>query len=342
MKLLKTPKDFHAALPRDYWHVREPMGQNFSAGRLGGYYIDMREKVKSYPKQMRDGIPLRNQNGGGLQLLPVTITQMALGHYENWLIDKDDDRLQRFMKCADWLVEHHGACPGKMDGWSYFFNHERLGIKAPFISAMGQGQGISVLCRAHHVTGDEKYLSVAKSALDPFFADVSDGGVTARLSNGGIYYEEYPCQPFSHILNGHIFALWGLYDYAVYMKDQSVEQMFWEGANTLKEFLPRYDIGFWSRYGLYPHPYTNVASPFYHELHIAQLAAMHALTGIEEFRAFSQRWDQQFENWWYFFQAVYGKLSFKLWVIARKRNLSRVPFINPSILQDGLPIRPSR
>ena len=29
----------------------------------------------------------------------------------------------------------------------------------------------------------------------------------------------------------------------------------------------------WSRYDLYPHPLTNVASPFYHRLHIEQLRA---------------------------------------------------------------------
>ena len=47
--------------------------------------------------------------------------------------------------------------------------------------------------------------------------------------------------------------------------------------------LDRYDTGYWSRYDLFPHAVTNVASPAYHRLHIEQLKAMALLTDRPEF-----------------------------------------------------------
>ncbi len=335
MNPFAPPRKFYASLRRDYWHAKLPTGSNFAAGSVGGYYLDMRAKAKDYSGRMKDGFPLRNQNSESLQLLPSTVTQLALGHYECWLKNRGSLHLDRFLKCADWLVEHHLPCPGKKDGWQYFFDHGRLGIKAPFISAMGQGLGISVLIRAHKVTKNEAYVSTAEHALEAFRFELSQGGVTARLKDGLVFYEEYPSNPFSHVLNGHIFALWGLYDFAVYRSDHSAREMFDRGTESLVSLLPSYDLGFWSRYGLFPHPIPNIASPFYHESHIAQLRAMFMLTGIQDFDEYAKRWQRQFDSWYNFVRAVYRKFKFKLWVKARKKNLSRLPFI-----EDPVPIHP--
>lgn len=315
-----TPQGLHAAMPRDYWHVREPMGRHIATDVLGGYHIDMREKARPYRGPSKDGFPLRNQNSEGLQLLPVTVTQMALGHYDCWLEDQAADREDIIRRCADWLTEQHGPCAGKLDGWSYGFDHGRLGIKAPFISAMGQGQGISLLVRAHKIVGDDRYLDMARTALEPFFHGLEEGGVTAHLPEG-VYFEEYPCRPYSHILNGHIFALWGVHDFGVYTEDTDIRQLAQAGAETLAKLLPRYDVGYWSRYGLYPHPRPNVASPFYHELHIAQLRALHALYGNALFAEYADRWERQFASWPNFVRAVSAKVRFKTWVKATKRRL---------------------
>lgn len=329
MAILKTPAQYFADLPRDYWHVKEPLGQNFIRGILRGYYIDMREKAREnqYHGPQKDSFPLRDQNREGLQLLPVTVTQLALGYYEFWLENQQKEHLGRFLQCADWLVENHTSCPGKMGGWLYHFDHGRLGIKAPFISAMGQGQGVSVLVRAYQLTKKDIYLSTAQKALAPFDIEVSQGGVKAETKDG-IYFEEYPCLPYSHILNGHIFSLWGLYDYAISQDDARVMELFEQGTATLEKLLPRYDLGFWSRYGLYPHPMPNAASPFYHELHIAQLRAMSQITENPIFDQYADRWEAQFENWVYFLRAFYGKVKFKVWVKLRKKNISKTPFLS--------------
>ncbi|WP_081614396.1 D-glucuronyl C5-epimerase family protein [Novipirellula maiorica] len=321
MLSLLTPRGMHLAMPRDYWHVLEPMGKHIERDSLGGYHIDMREKARPYKGPSKDGFPLRNQNNEGLQLLPVTITQMALGHYDCWLEDQDPERKETIRRCADWLVQQHGPCPNKMNGWSYQFDHGRLSIKAPFISAMGQGQGISVLVRAHKIFGDDRYLETAKVALEPFYYPVDQGGVTAYTSDG-VAFEEYPSNPFSHILNGFIFALWGVHDYGIYTQDEKTLELAKAGAETLAKMLPRYDVGYWSRYGLFPHPSPNVASPFYHELHIAQLRALYVLYPHEVFQQYADRWERQFGSWPNFVRAVYGKVRFKRWVKSTKKRLA--------------------
>ena len=53
--------------------------------------------------------------------------------------------------------------------------------------------------------------------------------------------------------------------------------------------IERWDTGSWSRYDLFPHRVTNVASKAYHELHVAQLEAMDELAPHPELRAAAER-----------------------------------------------------
>ena len=61
-------------------------------------------------------------------------------------------------------------------------------------------------------------------------------------------------------------------------------------TDCLLATLPRYDIGWWTKYSLYPHRLPDFAKPFYHRLRVDQLDAMQHLTGIGEFGATATRW----------------------------------------------------
>ena len=63
-----------------------------------------------------------------------------------------------------------------------------------------------------------------------------------------------------------------------------------EAVNTLRENLDRYDLGFWSLYEQSGTRLPMVASPFYHQLHVAQLRMMHRLTGDDLFSRYADRW----------------------------------------------------
>jgi hypothetical protein len=73
--------------------------------------------------------------------------------------------------------------------------------------------------------------------------------------------------------------------------------------------LPQYDVGWWSKYSLYPHRLPDLAKPFYHRLHVTQLDVLYRLTGIDEFRARAARW-RSFDRAPAVFTAVTSKVPF--------------------------------
>jgi heparosan-N-sulfate-glucuronate 5-epimerase len=108
------------------------------------------------------------------------------------------------------------------------------------------------------------------------------GGAQALLG-GGPFYEEYPTDPPSFVLNGAIFALWGVYDVSLRLDADGAGKDFADALAALASNIERWDCGYWSLYDLFPHPVPNVASSAYHSLHTTQLRAMQLITPRPEF-----------------------------------------------------------
>ena len=81
---------------------------------------------------------------------------------------------------------------------------------------MSQGEGASLLLRAYAETKDIRYFNAAKKAIDFMLIDVSCGGVSERRENE-LYLLEYTHLPL--VLNGWIFALWGIYDLSLVLPE---------------------------------------------------------------------------------------------------------------------------
>src|SRR4029077_18908156 len=104
----------------------------------------------------------------------------------------------------------------------------------------------------------------------------------------------------SHVLNGWIFGLWGLYDLAAMGQGDLIppdlatraSSAFQDGISALATRLPQYDAWGWSRYDLYPHPIVHVASPFYHRLHIEMLRATNELAPDHRLEQMAARWER--------------------------------------------------
>jgi heparosan-N-sulfate-glucuronate 5-epimerase len=176
--------------------------------------------------------------------------------------------------------------------WNHHFDWEyRDMLKAPWYSGLAQGQGISVLVRAHRDSGDAAYLEPAKRAFASFQKPTTTGGVAFTDESGDLWFEEYIVSPPTHILNGFIWALWGVHDYFLATHDHSAQDLVGRGVRTLLHNLDRYDLGFWSLYEQSGTRIPMVASRFYHQLHIVQLRAMHRLTGEGKFAEVSDRWE---------------------------------------------------
>jgi len=286
-----------------FWHETPAENPKATPGELGEYYMFFSEKADYRGAYDAAGIPLLNYRGHiGLQFNPIAIAQYGLGNYNLFCRTGDRSRRQKFLLIADWLCTHLEQNSHGLAVWNHHFNWEyRDTLKAPWYSALAQGQGISVLVRAHKDSGDARYLDAASRALAVFSRPVNAGGVAFTDNHGDLWFEEYIVNPPTHILNGFIWAAWGVYDYFLATKDSapkdspardnSAQELFTRAVKTLVNNLDRYDLGFWSLYEQSGTRLPMVASPFYHQLHIVQLRIMYSLTGEDVFARVADRWE---------------------------------------------------
>ena len=276
-----------------FWHETPEENPNARAGELGEYYMTFAEKADFTGAYDSGGLPLLDYHGRiGQQYNPIAIAQYGLGNYNLFRRTGDVERRKNTLLVADWLSSHLEKNANHLSVWNHHFDWEyRDTLRAPWHSALAQGQGISLLVRAHRESEDPRYIEAAGLALASFFTPVAEGGVTFTDDRGDLWFEEYLVSPPTHILNGFIWASWGVYDYFLATQDHAAQELFNRAVQTLLRNLDRYDLGFWSLYEQSGTRLPMVASPFYHQLHIVQLRVMHRLTGEDTFARVADRWE---------------------------------------------------
>ena len=258
-----------------YWHLSQGIGKCFVSGELKGYYNDLTGKISWNGPQDNAGVPLTQFSDGRKVYFPTTIAQKALGHYDIFLISKDDAHLREFLNLCEWLVNNQD----RKGGWSLQI------YKEVTYSAMSQGEAVSCLVRAYNITNDERFLESTKRALKLMLNPIESGGCTYYY-NEDIYLEEFPSKDKNTILNGWIFSIFGIYDYYLLTRDKGIEKVLNRTISTLKKSLALFDSGFWSYYD----EKKNIASPFYHDLHINQLQALYLITNDQVFKNYQEKW----------------------------------------------------
>lgn len=297
-----------------FWHETPSVNPNASGRELGEYYMPFSGKAE-YPGPFdSSGIPQLDYRGRiGRQYNPIAIAQYGLGNYNVWQRTGDAKRRHRFFVMADWLCSHQERNAHGLSVWNHHFDWEyRDTLRAPWYSALAQGQGISVLVRAHKQSGELRYLDACRLAFASFQTPIHDGGVAFTDESGDLWFEEYIVSPPTHILNGFIWALWGVYDFFLATKESNARELFSRGVRTLLHNLEHYDLGFWSLYEQSGTRLSMVASPFYHQLHIVQLEIMYRLTDEAKFAEVAQRWQRYSQSRSKRVRALCYKSAFKL------------------------------
>lgn len=276
-----------------FWHDVPEVNEGFRPKELGEYYMPFTGKADYRGQYDSDGIPLLDYHGKlGLQYNPIAIAQYGLGNYNLFRRTGTAERRRKCLAVADWLVAHLEQNPAGLWVWNHHFDWEyRTLLKSPWYSALAQGQGISLLVRAYRETGHATYLEAAKRAFVPFLKTVDEGGVVVVDKSGHTWFEEYIVSPPTHILNGFIWASWGVYDYFLATGELRAKQLFNRAVQTLASNLHRYDVGFWSLYEQSGTWLKMLASPFYHRLHIVQLEILYRLTGEGIFQRYAAQWE---------------------------------------------------
>ncbi len=277
---------YWAAAGRGVDFTPQPLGHNIDPDGLAGYYSELRHKTF----RTIDGLPVNSFDEPNDWVIEVA--QAALGFWERRVEGEDVER--EFLFLADWLLEHRSEEEGEVV-WRTDLPVPKYGQEPGWISAMGQGQAISVLLRAHRLTGETVYSEVAHAAFPALCRPVADGG-TQSLIDGYPVLEEYPTERPCAVLNGWIFALFGVHELAVAGSSAEARELFERSATGLVELLPRYDTGWWSLYSLYDHGRPDLAKPFYQRLHPELLEGLALIHPDSRLKAYAERWRAQYSR----------------------------------------------
>lgn len=263
-------------------HVHQNIGKSFSVDTLKGYYNDLTEKVTREPELLdSEKMPLLLTEKNEYVEFPVAIFQYGLGAYDLFIQTNDQRYLEKFQQCLVWAVEHQ-ELSGAWNNFFYIYPDNPYG-------AMAQGEATSLLMRGYKQFGKLEYLKAAKNAISFMLTDVEKGGTT-NYSNGDVMFLE--CTHLPAVMNGWIFAWWGLYDYVLITRDKNAKYILDKSLKSFIQILPRFTCSYWSMYSLN----GMIASPFYHNLHIAQMQAMHQLTGKDVFKKYAFKWEKCQKN----------------------------------------------
>ena len=255
------------------------------------YYFDWNglEDFTDYPRDSR-GLPMVSYGKMGLKYNPITIAQFGLDALNRYAVTNQSKDWQRALSCAQWLCENVTDWKTIGKAWVYDFPMSFYRLMPPWISAMAQGEAISLLLRVYSMDKDPGLLAICRSAFDIMQLPLSQGGVLDFISDDCIVFQEYPTNPPAHVLNGHIFALFGIYDFAIVTGDRRAHTLVISAVDALLKNWQRWEQGFWTRYDLFPIP--RLASHMYQKVHIRQMRALAQVFEINEFDLVAQRWQR--------------------------------------------------
>ena len=135
--------------------------------------------------------------------------------------------------------------------------------------------------------GERRYLEAAQFAFRAFDRDLREGGGARRDEAGDLWLEEYPTDPPCHVLNGFIFALWGVLDLYRATGDGAAGEMYRGCVDTLRKNIGQYEGMYWSKY----HVFTkDNVSPDYHLIHVMQLQVIAELNSDTVLADTAKRW----------------------------------------------------
>jgi hypothetical protein len=250
------------------------------------------------------GDPSKTLDGGGAviakdpatgapQFHAVSAAQYGLFALAAYDRDGNAEYLRRATGNAQALIDNAEERDGAL-WFPYPFDfalggEEANTIRAPWYSGMAQGQALSLFVRMYEHDGDQKWRDAAENTFNSYFVEKRDDGPWFTLVHDGhLWFEEYAgnTDPLL-VINGHNFALFGLYDYFQLTHDERAEKFFDGGATTVLDVFDQFRVpGGVSNYCVQEQRCQDAdgwPSAKYHMIHIQQLEMLADITGDKRF-----------------------------------------------------------
>jgi len=231
------------------------------------------------------GVPLFRWRDGKLYYRPGGLAISGMKHIDSYRDTGDPAQLEQALLEASKLRSIKVL---RDDAWwlPFWFDYPPEGLKAPWFNAMAQGLVLSFFVRLHRMTGDETHLQAAEMVFRSFqrlgrkWAGRDRPWVAFVDDTGYLWLEHYPNARPDHVLNAHMHALIGLYEYWQHTRSAEARQLLEGSLATMRDRAGRYRReGRVSIYGLRSR--TNILK--YHRVHVWQLRLLGRMTGDDYF-----------------------------------------------------------
>ncbi|MBD3784054.1 MAG: hypothetical protein IE926_14090, partial [Micrococcales bacterium] len=217
---------------------------------------------------------------------PVGQAQYAVANLNSYRLNPDPRYLAIAEANGQRLVDRRVV---SADAWYYPYDFDfavhgdtTQTLRAPWYSSMAQGEALSAFSRLYQVTHDAKWLEAAdRTYLSLVQAPEGEAPFASRVDSAGrLWFEEYPRYPVSQsemVLNGHIFTMFGLYDYwQLTGRRADVGKLFLGGLRTMELTVrTAYRRPNWASVYSLHHAIPTIS---YHKTHIAQFLLLWRLT----------------------------------------------------------------
>lgn len=173
---------------------------------------------------------------------PVVYAQYGLSALIEYQRTGEAMWLERALRHAERITEMRVERDGAW-WYPYLFpwTYDRRTLAAPWSSAMAQGEALSLFTRLAETTGDARWAEAADRTWASFAQEHTGTGPWGTLViDDHLYFEAFAGnQPPLLVLNTHVFAMFGVYDYWRYTGDPEAARYF-DGAATslLERMLP--------------------------------------------------------------------------------------------------------
>lgn len=152
------------------------------------------------------GIPMQIFPAVGTVYVPSRTAAFGFAHWNALRLGVGDANFHKtaFLSACQWFADFPD---GRIE-----HQFPLLNLAPPWLSALAQGEALSLYARAMLLTSKAQWTEAALAAAQWMTLPVSEGGVLSVLPDGGLFMEEYPGTKHGHVLNGCLYALAGLVD----------------------------------------------------------------------------------------------------------------------------------
>lgn len=211
----------------------------------------------------------------GLQYLPVRAAYECIAYFDH---ARNNQTARSYgLYIADWFAER-GNETDEYIVFAHDFPWSQYNLTIGWKSALTQAHVAECFMKAYERTQDNKYLTLANKSFMFLNVPVAEGGVLIDEGNSRWWYEEYPTEESSYVLNGHQFVLIALSKYLDIEDDPAIRKLFVNGLSALKAAALQYDKGINDSY------YDRLWNPAlkYHKTHIVNFQRLYDITGDDD------------------------------------------------------------